>query len=120
MTLHFHKIDDRTLVSDGDKLSQVPAGWQIAVGDADDMRVCGAHAWQSTWLVFTNGESYGTGMSSCPGKNSLLQHRKQLIFFSRLKIGKKGQGGSGRYLIQDAREVGCNFSTLEVLLRRRA
>jgi hypothetical protein len=38
----------------------VPAGWQIADGTADDMRVCGAHPWQSNFLVFANGDLYGT------------------------------------------------------------
>jgi hypothetical protein len=83
MTLHSHKIDDRTLVKDGDKPSQVPAGWQIAVGDADDVRVCGAHPWQSHWLVFANGDGYGTAICCFPshiGKNSLLQNRKNLNF----------------------------------------
>jgi hypothetical protein len=83
MTLHSHKIDDRTLVRDGDKPSQVPAGWQIAVGDADDIRVCGAHPWQSHWLVFANGDFCGTAMCYDPpyiGKNPLLQNRKKLIF----------------------------------------
>jgi hypothetical protein len=79
MTLHFHKIDDRTFVSDGEKPSQVPAGWQIAVGDADDIRVCGAHPWQSFWLVFAHGVPYRTAMSN-PGKNSLSQYRKKLHF----------------------------------------
>ncbi len=55
-TLHFHKIDDRALVKDGDKPSQVPAGWEIAAGDANDICVCGAHPWQSDWLVFADGD----------------------------------------------------------------
>jgi hypothetical protein len=38
------------------------AGWQIAGGDADDVRVCGAHPWQSHYLVFANGYIYGTAM----------------------------------------------------------
>ncbi len=38
------------------------AGWQIAGGDADDVRVCGAHPWQSYCLVFANGDAYGTAM----------------------------------------------------------
>ena len=83
MTLHSHKIDDRTLVQDGGKPSQVPAGWQIAVGDADDIRVCGAHPWQSDSLVFASGDLYGTAMCGYPyytGKNSLLQNRKNLNF----------------------------------------
>jgi hypothetical protein len=122
MTLHSHKVDDRTLVRDGDKPSQVPAGWEIAVDDADSIRVCGAHPWQSLYLVFANGDDYGTAMCGNPpyiGKNSLLQYRKKLNF-SRLKIGKKW-GGSGA-LIQDAQGVRSKpgFNTVEVLLRRRA
>jgi hypothetical protein len=82
-TLHSPKIDDRTGGSDGDEPSQVAAGWQIAVGDADDIRVCGAHPWQSHWLVFANGDYYGTAGCGNPpyiGKNSLLQNRKNLNF----------------------------------------
>jgi hypothetical protein len=64
MTLHLHKVDDRTLVLDGDKPAHVPAGWDIAPGDADDMRVCGAHPWQSLWLVFADTSICGTAMCS--------------------------------------------------------
>ncbi len=78
MTLHSHKIDDRKLFQDGYKPSQVPAGWQIAVGDADDIRVCGAHPWQSYYLVFANGDYYGTAMCnpSHIGKNSFTEQEK--------------------------------------------
>jgi hypothetical protein len=58
-TLHFHQIDDSTVVLDGSKPLPVPAGWQIADGDADDICVCGVHAWQSLWLVFDNGKQLG-------------------------------------------------------------
>jgi hypothetical protein len=119
MTLHSHKIDDRTYVSDGDEPSQVAAGWQIAVGDADDIRVCGAHPWQSWYLVFANGDYCGTAMCSLPsaiGKNSFTEQEK-IKFFSRLKIGKKwGEG----YLIQDAQGVRSKYLYVEVLRRRRA
>ena len=60
MTLHRHKVDDSTIVEDGDQPLDVPAGWQIADGSADDARVCGAHPWQSWALVFANGHVYGT------------------------------------------------------------
>jgi hypothetical protein len=56
MTLHCHKVDDSTFVNDGKQPLDVPAGWQIADGSADDVRVCGAHPWQSNYLVFANGE----------------------------------------------------------------
>ena len=68
MTLHLHKVDDHTVVRDGHQPVPVPAGWQIADGNADDARVCGAHPWQIWWLVFANGNSYGTAVSnSCYG-----------------------------------------------------
>jgi hypothetical protein len=63
MTLHLHKVDDRTLVPDGTKPVHVPAGWDIAPGDADDMRVCGAHPWQSYYLVFADTYICGTAMN---------------------------------------------------------
>ncbi len=44
------------------KIVTFGAGWQIAGGDADDARVCGAHPWQSEWLVFANGDCCGTAM----------------------------------------------------------
>ena len=44
------------------KIVTFGAGWQIAGGDADDVRVCAAHPWQSYYLVFANGDSYGTAM----------------------------------------------------------
>jgi hypothetical protein len=67
MTLHRHKVDDGangTFVEDGCQPVHVPAGWQIADGSADDARVCAAHPWQSQYLVFANGDSYGTAACS--------------------------------------------------------
>jgi hypothetical protein len=40
----------------------VPAGWDIAPGDADDVRVCGAHPLQSSCLLFADGSLCGTAM----------------------------------------------------------
>jgi hypothetical protein len=63
MTLHTHKVDDdRTVVYDGDQPVHVPSGWEIAPGDADDIRVCAAHPWQSCFLIFSNGDTCGTAM----------------------------------------------------------
>jgi hypothetical protein len=62
MSLHSHKVDDRTLVKDGLKPVHVPSGWEIAPGDAHDIRVCAAHPWQSEFLAFSNGDAYGTAM----------------------------------------------------------
>lgn len=63
MTLHLHKIDDPgTYMQDCSIPLDVLAGWDIAPGDADDARVCGAHRWQSLYLGFSNGDFYGTAM----------------------------------------------------------
>ena len=64
MTLHRRKVDDSTRAKDGTQPLPLPAGWQIAEGNADDIRVCGAHPWQSNWLFFANGDAYGTGLCS--------------------------------------------------------
>jgi hypothetical protein len=64
MSLHSHKVDDCTGVWGSDKPVRLPSGWEIAPGDADDIRVCGAHPWQSWYLVFSNGDLYGTAMCS--------------------------------------------------------
>jgi hypothetical protein len=107
MTLHRHKVDggahpgsifdDR--VNDGDQPLVVPAGWQIADGSADDVRVCGDHPWQSACLVFANGDIYGTAL----GKPS--------------RRGKKLDSGA---LVQDAKGVRTSGSAYDVLLRKRA
>jgi hypothetical protein len=76
MTLHRRKVDDRTHVKDGCGRLHVPGGWQIADGSADDVRVCGAHPWQSDCLVFANGEACGTAActaASCIGNAHFLR-----------------------------------------------
>ena len=71
MTLHGHKVDDRTVVQDSNQPLDVAAGWEVAPCDDDSVRVCGAHAWQSQCLVFANGHIYGTAICDhppCKGK----------------------------------------------------
>jgi hypothetical protein len=93
MSLHSHKVDDRTCVRDGYKPVHVPSGWEIAPGDADDIRVCAAHPWQSDFLVFSNGDLYGTAMCSDPSYiGATLNSSKNLNFFTpenREKIGRR-------------------------------
>ncbi len=86
MTLHRRNVDDRTWVRDGQQPLPVPAGWQIAEGNADDIRVCAAHPWQSDYLVFANGDGYGTAEccnSSLTGefRLRLWRQREQIKFF---------------------------------------
>jgi hypothetical protein len=59
MTLHLRKFDDRTTANHTDA-REVPAGWEIAPGDADDVRACKAHPWQSHWLVTADDRMIGT------------------------------------------------------------
>jgi hypothetical protein len=66
MTLHLHKVDDHTIIQDGDQLTNIPLEWKMATGTADDIRVCGAHPWQSRWLIFDNGDVYGTAACGHP------------------------------------------------------
>ncbi len=62
MTLHKHKVDGRTRVEDGKQPLELFAGWEVAPFDDDSVRVCGAHAWQSDWLVFASGHMCGTAI----------------------------------------------------------
>jgi hypothetical protein len=66
MTLHLREVDNQSTAFDGDQPLQVPAGWVIADGSPDDVRVCGAHTWQSDCLVFANGTFCGTAACDKP------------------------------------------------------
>jgi hypothetical protein len=80
MTLHRDKVDDSTIAYDGDDGDQpldVPAGWQIADGSADDARVCGAHTWQRQGLVFANGSWCGTAACCDPTQTGNAQFALQ-------------------------------------------
>ncbi len=83
MTLHRHKVDNSTIVRDGTQPLPVPAGWQIAEGNADDIRVCAAHPWQSGCLVFANGDRCGTDactVSSLRGELFVETTQKNYFF----------------------------------------
>jgi hypothetical protein len=128
MTLHCHKVDDITRAHhfSSQKLP-VPAGWHIADGNADDVRVCGAHAWQSDGPTFANGDVYKTAAyGAVPGENpeqagaardaAARRAETKLNFASRLEIGKK----LGNFpLQQDAQGVSSKCGR-DVLMRRRA
>ncbi len=85
MTLHCRKVDDHTRLQDVHNDStqplRVPAGWQIAEGNADDIRVCGTHPWQSDFLVFADGSYYGTSSAFYPPHIGELQRRRERNYF---------------------------------------
>ena len=63
MSAHGHDVDTRNVLYDGSTFVEVRAGWTVAPGDADDVSVCGAHKWQSYYLVFADGSACGTALS---------------------------------------------------------
>ena len=120
------RVDDRKVVRDGDEPLHMPASWQIADGTADDIRVCSAHPWQSNWLIFADGQAYGTAacdLSSCIGNAQFLLFPGRKIYKIptplKLKSGKKF-GGGYNYLVKDARGLRTTFDIYDVLLCRRA
>jgi hypothetical protein len=130
MTLHMHRVDDRTVVTDGNKPLDVPAGWQIADGSADDARVCGSHPWQSDTLVFANGDAYGTyecdfssfigdDRSFCCSVEKFTKNYK-IPTPLKLKSRKSGKKFAGRRLVKEAQGVRAEYGNCDVLLRRRA
>ena len=79
------------------KIVTFGAGWQIAGGDADDVRVCGAHPWQVYFLVFANGDIYGTAMCHSPSYIGACARRAAAATAKNMKFspharqqGKKG------------------------------
>jgi hypothetical protein len=65
MTLNFHLVDSSHSMkprTGGQKENEkeVPLGWEIAPGDAYDLRVCREHRWQVPQLVFENGDCFYT------------------------------------------------------------
>ena len=103
------------------KIVTFGAGWQIAGGDADDVRVCGAHPWQSWWLVFANGDSYGTAMcnmSSFVGACALIFEYSNNVCVTPGTLGQKfGLIRNG--LKKDAELFRAKFDHSDVLLRRQ-
>ena len=81
MTLNFHLVDSPHCMKDvrtgGQKENEkeVPLGWEIAPGDAYDLRVCREHRWQmsstscaSYGLVFENGDCFYTAGTGTTGQ----------------------------------------------------
>ncbi len=89
------------------KIVTFGAGWQIAGGDADDVRVCAAHPWQSDYLVFANGDIYGTAMCSSPSYIGACARRAAAATAKNMKFSPH------------ARQQGENTQAAAVLDRMR-
>ena len=78
------------------------AGWQIAGGDADDARVCGAHPWQSYYLVFADGYCYGTAMCYNPSYTGACARRAAAATAKNMKFSpharQQGNKGAAAFL----------------------
>jgi hypothetical protein len=128
MTLHMHRVDDDSWVEDGQHPLDVPAGWQIAEGSADDARVCGSHPWQSEYLVFANGDACETAerrffprTGDCLASASVEKAHKNTnyenVSLLKLKSGRNDRGGS--YLVEEENGLRARYSDEDVLLRKR-
>jgi hypothetical protein len=105
-TAHSHKHDDCNVVRDGCVPVEMPDGYEVAPGDANDMCVCAEHPWQSYCLVFADGDLAATDL--CPELDDMKGE----------KLGKSGflmQHGRRVWVKQD--DVGEN-NELDVLLRK--
>jgi hypothetical protein len=52
---HARDIDGRIYIADGPTPVDIPAGFEVAPGDASDIEVAGAHPWGSKCLIFSDG-----------------------------------------------------------------
>ncbi len=84
------------------KIVTFGAGWQIAGGDADDVRVCGAHPWQTNYLVFANGAACGTAMCNDPSYIGACARRAAAATAKNMKFSphaqQKGKNASAAVL----------------------
>ena len=74
MSAHGHDVDTRNVLYDGSTFVEVPGGWAIAPGDANDVNVCGAHPWQSYYLVFADGFACGTAICDNPSNIGIINY----------------------------------------------
>ena len=84
------------------KIVTFGAGWQIAGGDAADVRVCAAHYWQSWYLVFANGDAYGTAMCNNPPFIGACARRAAAATAKNMKFSpharQQGKKGAAAFL----------------------
>jgi hypothetical protein len=74
MSAHGHAVNTGNVLNDGLTFAEVRAGWTVAPGVADDVNVCGAHTWQSTYLVFADGFACGTAYCDNPSNIGIFNY----------------------------------------------
>ncbi len=90
------------------KIVTFGAGWQIAGGDADDVRVCAAHPWQSYYLVFANGHAYGTAMCNISSLIGACARRAAAATAKNMKFSpharQQGKNGAAAAILDRMRK----------------
>ena len=74
MSAHGHAVNTGNVLNDGLTFAEVRAGWTVAPGDANDVSVCGAHRWGSTYLVFADGFACGTAYCDNPSNIGIFNY----------------------------------------------
>jgi hypothetical protein len=82
-TLNSHKVNDKNR-REHSQAMPLPGGgkigWQIADGNPDDIRVCAAHPWGCSSLVFADGFACGT--AACPVPASIGEYAAVFVIHS--------------------------------------
>jgi hypothetical protein len=66
VTVQQRYVNSFVLQQNGQTGGEVPAGFEVAPGDANDVSVCAAKAWQSDYLIFSDGSGCGTAACETP------------------------------------------------------
>jgi hypothetical protein len=110
MTLHVNQVDyikpnssrlrrRSSYVEGMGEFLEVPVGWQIAAGDEEDRYVCRSHDWECEFLVFANGEIYGTEQHGQSEFDMRGQRRASEPGYHLEWDGKKVRGLGGDVLL---------------------
>ena len=59
---HVCDVDGQTLIKDGRTPVAIDAGFEVAPGDASDIEVANAHAWECYCLIFSDGTAAGSAL----------------------------------------------------------
>jgi hypothetical protein len=64
LELRFYDVPKGEMFRHDGTFVEIPAGWTIALGDADDRHVVSSHYWQSDYLVFSDGRAWPTKINT--------------------------------------------------------
>ncbi len=119
---HAHDVDCRDVIKDGSAFVDIDVGFEVAPGDASDIAVANAHAWGSTFLVFSDGAGAATALriavyTSYKGMSCYFLNLIPATKF-HMKTGKKLTYNND--LLRDGASIAAKYDNNDVLLRRRA